>query len=69
LQTPKYEVRKGLSAQPSEPGLLAARSSASSGVTGVRASTSLAGGFLGLLALLFFTVRLRLIFALRFLAM
>jgi hypothetical protein len=57
---------------------VAASSSASSdatdGPTGVGASTLLVGGFLGLLALLFcgllfFAVRLRLIFAFRFLAM
>jgi hypothetical protein len=53
---------------PVNPVSFAARSSASSGVTGVGASTSLAGGFLGLLALLFVAVRLRLIFAFRFLA-
>jgi hypothetical protein len=57
---------------------VAASSSASSeatdGPTGVGASTLLVGGFLGVLALLFcgllfFTARLRLIFAFRFLAM
>src|SRR4030095_13735697 len=52
----------------------AARSSASSEAKGVRASTSLVGGFLDFLALLFcgllfFAARLRLIFAFRFLAM